>query len=251
MIDRDNGRRVALVTGGSRGIGGDIARRLAGEGFSVTVAARQEAGVTAACEKIAGETGAEVHGVAANMADEDALVRLAAEHTDRFGRLDVLVLAAGLGAEEPVAAMRTKAFDLQIGVNLRAPVLLVRELLPLLRETAAANPRHGSRVVALSSITGVAAEAGLSAYGASKAGLVSFCETLSLEESRNGVNATAVAPGYVDTDMTAHLEGRLERSSMLTVDDVSEMVLGLTRLSARAVVPSIVISRAGTQLWRA
>ncbi|ODU02835.1 MAG: short-chain dehydrogenase [Pseudonocardia sp. SCN 72-86] len=251
MIAADNERRVALVTGGSRGIGLDIALRLAREGFAVTVAARKEAGVAAAVERITGATGAPAFGVAADMADEGALGRLATQHTERFGRLDVLVLAAGLGAEEPVAAIRTKAYDLQMNVNLRAPVLLVRELLPLLRTTAAANPDHGARVVALSSITGVAAEAGLSVYGATKAALLSFCETLSLEESGNGVNATAVAPGYVDTDMTAHLHGRLERESMLGVSDVSEMVLGLTRLSARAVVPSIVISRAGSHLWRA
>ncbi|NMH95165.1 SDR family oxidoreductase [Pseudonocardia bannensis] len=250
MVDHGSGR-VALVTGGSRGIGAEIARRLAGEGFALTVAARQEAGVTAVVEQLRAEFGVEVLGVVANMAKDEDVARLAAAHEERFGRLDLLVLGAGMGIDEPVAAVRPKAYDLQLAVNLRAPVLLVSQLLPLLRSTAKANPAAGARVVALASITGVAGEAGLAVYGASKAALISFCETLSLEESAGGVSATAVAPGYVDTDMTEHLRDRLDRSAMLTVDDVAELVLSLTRLSAAAVVPTMVVTRAGPQMWRA
>ncbi|WP_338051253.1 SDR family oxidoreductase [Pseudonocardia acidicola] len=239
------------MTGGSRGIGAEIARRLAGEGFALTVAARQQAGVTTAVEQLRAEFGVEVHGVAANMASADDVARLAVEHSEHFDRLDLLVLGAGMGTDERIADLRPKAYDLQLAVNLKAPVLLVRELLPLLRATAEANPATGARVVALASITGVAGEAGLSVYGASKAALISFCETLSLEESAGGVSATALAPGYVDTDMTEHLRDRLDRDAMLTVGDVAELVLSLTRLSAAAVVPSIVVTRAGPQLWRA
>ncbi|SLI49193.1 short chain dehydrogenase [Mycobacteroides abscessus subsp. abscessus] len=74
---------------------------------------------------------------------------------------------------------------------------------------------------------------------------------MSLEESAGGVSATAISPGYVDTDMTAWKRDELDRAAMLTTGDVAEMVLAITRLSRNAVVPNIVLSRAGEQIWRA
>lgn len=103
----------------------------------------------------------------------------------------------------------------------------------------------------LSSITGVYAEAGLSVYGAAKAALISLIATLNAEESANGGTATAIAPGYIDTEMTAWIHDRIPPERMLAVDDVVGMVDTLRRLSSRAVVPNIVMSRAGTDGYRA
>jgi 3-oxoacyl-[acyl-carrier protein] reductase len=242
--------RVALVTGATRGIGAVIARRLTEEGFSLTVAARDAERL----EKISAElgtAGAEVHPVTANMAHEDQVLELARSHRDRFGRLDVLVLNAGVGAKEPIGAQDMRRYDKLFAVNTRAPMLLMRELLPVLRDTAKQVPARGAKIIAVSSITGVVAEPQMAAYGASKAALVSLCEALNVEESAAGVTATAIAPGFVDTDMTDWLKDTLSASDMLTGDDVAEMVLAITRLSARAVVPSIVLTRGGEQLWRA
>ncbi len=244
------GTRTALVTGASRGIGLAIARHLAAQGFSLTMSARREPGLAGVAEELRA-TGTDVLAVTANLAGEQDVHRLAGEHADRFGSLDLLVLNAGVGAQSPVASTPMKIYDLLLNVNLRAPFLLIQATLPLLRKAAAERPSHGAKVVALSSITAVASEPGLAAYGASKAGLISLCQTISLEESGAGVTATAICPGYVDTDMTASKRQTLAQEAMLTPDDVAELVVAVSRLSAHAVVPSIVLTRAGTQLWRA
>jgi 3-oxoacyl-[acyl-carrier protein] reductase len=243
--------RTALVTGASRGIGAEIALRLAQDGYGLTIAARQAPGVAAMTERLQKESSAPVQGVVADMGDDDDVIRLAREHEARFDRLDLLVLAAGLGGNQPIADVAMKSYDLQLGVNLRSSFLLIQRCIPLLRATVALNRPYGTRVVALSSLTGVVSEAGFSAYGASKAGLISLCETLCVEESAAGVSATAISPGYVDTDMTEALRDKLDPADMITTADVAELVLSLTRLSSNAVVPNIVVTRPGRRLWRA
>lgn len=242
-------RRAALVTGGSRGIGRAIAHRLATEGYAVTLGARDRD----ALERTAGELGAlgaPTLGVPGDMAAEDDVRTLARAHAERFGRLDVLVLSAGVGTAGAVAEYPLKRFDKQVAVNLRAPFLLVQECLGLLRDTAKSEPERGAKIVAISSITGVVSEAGLAAYGATKAALISLCQSVSVEESGSGVSATAISPGYVDTDMSAWMHDRLDPQQMIPAEDVAEMMIGLTRLSPRSVVPHVVMTRAG-DLWRA
>jgi short-subunit dehydrogenase len=92
----------------------------------------------------------------------------------------------------------------------------------------------------------VYAESGLGVYGATKAALISMIEALNAEESGNGISGTAIAPGYVDTDMSAWTHDRITPESMIKVDDVVEIVDGLLRLSAAAVIPKVVMTRAGT-----
>ncbi|WP_069161518.1 SDR family NAD(P)-dependent oxidoreductase [Nocardia altamirensis] len=243
--------RSALVTGGSRGIGAEVARRLAEEGYHLTIAARNQDALTDTAARLREQTGAEVYPVVAQMNDLDQVRALVQAHAERFAGLDALVLSAGTGTAGTVADMPSKTYERMLDVNFRAPITLIQAALPLLRKSAAADPRRGAKIVALASITGVIGEAGLAAYGATKAALISLCETVSLEESANGVTATAISPGYVDTDMTAWKRDVLDQSAMLTTGDIAEMVLAITRLSRNAVIPNIVISRAGEQLWRA
>jgi short-subunit dehydrogenase len=100
-------------------------------------------------------------------------------------------------------------------------------------------------------MTGIVGEPLNSAYGATKAALISLCETLTAEESLQGVAATAVCPGYVATAMTEGLSGAVPHDQMLPVEDVAEAVVALTRLSKRTVVPQLVLTRPGPHLWRA
>jgi NAD(P)-dependent dehydrogenase (short-subunit alcohol dehydrogenase family) len=243
--------RTALVTGASRGIGLEIARRLARAGYALTLSARRKDGLVQAAAELTRETGAAIAPVVADLSVEDDVRRLATTHEERFGELGLLVLNGGVGAESPVATTSMKTYDLVLNVNLRAQFLLVQGSLPSLRKAAAREPSHGAKIVALASITGVAGEPNLGAYGASKAGLIALCEAITLEESAHGVTATAISPGYVDTDMTAGKRDSLGEDSMLTTGDVAELVLAVTRLSARAVVPNMVLTRAGEQIWRA
>lgn len=243
--------RSALITGGSRGIGAEIARRLAGEGYHLTLAARNADTLTETARRLRDESGVEVNPVVAQMNDLDQVRNLVREHEDRFGGLNALVLSAGTGTAGRVADMPAKTYERMLDVNFRAPITLIQAALPLLRKSAADDPARGAKIVALASITGVAGEAGLAAYGATKAALISLCETVSLEESANGVSATAISPGYVDTDMTAWKRDELDRTAMLSTGDIAEMVLAVTRLSRNAVIPNIVLTRAGDGIWRA
>lgn len=244
------GRPVALVTGASRGIGLGIARRLAEAGYDLTVSARDASRLNRAAEVLAG-AGGRVHAIAADMAVEEDVRRLAAEHTQHHGRLDVLVIGAGVGSSESIEKATKKRYDLQFDVNVRAPFVLLQACLPVLRKTAATNPEHGARIIALASITGIAAEPALAAYGATKAALISLCRSVNTEASAHGVSATAICPGYVDTDMSAWTRDRIEPHRMIQVDDITELAMSLTRLSAFAVVPELVVTRPGEQLWRA
>jgi len=238
-------QRSALITGASRGIGAEIARRLAGDGYAVTLSARREAGLTTAADQLMTDIGATVHTVAANMAVDTDIRRLASEHSERFGRLDVLVLNAGVGTSGPISDLPLKVYDLTFSVNLRAAFILLQETLPLLRKTATLAPDRGAKVIALASIAGVTPEANGSAYAASKAGVISLCQSVTAEEAGNGVTATAICPGLVDTDMAAWAD--LPADEMIPASDVAELALTVSRLSVNAVVPSIVLARRSTQ----
>ncbi|MDX6338101.1 MAG: hypothetical protein QOG05_5441 [Streptosporangiaceae bacterium] len=238
------------MTGASRGIGRAIAERLAAAGFALTLSGRHAAPlgeVARAVESVAAET--EV--VPADMADEEDVRRLAHRHAERFGSLDLLVLCAGFGTTGPIADYPIRRFDRQVEVNLRAPFLLVQECLPGLRDAAAAHPDRGARIVAIASLTGMASEPGLAAYGATKAALISLCQSVNVEESASGISATAISPGYVDTEMSSWVRDRIDPADMIEPGDIAELVVAVTRLSARAVVPGIVVARRGDTQWRA
>jgi 3-oxoacyl-[acyl-carrier protein] reductase len=238
------------VTGASRGIGRAVAVRLAGQGYAVTLSARG-AGPLA---ELAGEldaAGTPVDWAAADMSSAADLDRLAAFQVGLDASLDLLVLCAGVGTAGPVGEVPVRRVERQLNVNFLAPFRLVQLLLPALRAGARGSAGGAARVVALASITGVVAEAGLAAYGASKAALISLCEAVTLEEAAGGVTATAISPGYVDTDMSAWTRDTIPAGEMIRPDDVAELVLALSRLSRYATIPNIVLTRPGSQLWRA
>jgi NAD(P)-dependent dehydrogenase (short-subunit alcohol dehydrogenase family) len=91
----------------------------------------------------------------------------------------------------------------------------------------------------------------LAAYGASKAALISLCESITTSEHATGVTPTAICPGFVDTDMSTWAHEKIKPNEMISADDVAEIAIALSRLSASAMVPTIVITRPGPQLWRA
>jgi short-subunit dehydrogenase len=243
-------RPAAIVTGASRGIGAEIAKRLAAAGYDLTISARGHEALERQAAEIRGEFDAKVHPRAANMAEEDQVRELATAHRDTFGRADVLVLNAGMGARGAFADFPVKRLDTLYKVNLRSAYVLAQELLPLLRR-AGQTRALGGKILAVASTTGVVGEPLNSAYGSTKAALISWCETLNTEESTGGVTATAVCPGYVATAMTESLAETVAQETMLDIADVAEAVLGLTRLSRRVVVPKLVLVRPGSHLWRA
>ncbi|MFC7449028.1 SDR family NAD(P)-dependent oxidoreductase [Rhodococcus daqingensis] len=245
------GNRTALITGASRGIGLGIANRLAQLGYSLTITARdaERLGVVERDLRAAGA--AEVVSIAGDMADEADIAEVTSVHAERFGAMTALIINAGVGTAGAIGDFPLRRFDKTLAVNLRAPFQLIQQSLPMLRAGAATDPGRGAKIVALASITGVYAEQGLAAYGATKAALISLVATLNAEESGNGVCATTISPAFVNTDMSAWTHEQVPPGAMLEVDDVVEMVDALLRLSSRAVVPNLVMARAGTDGYRA
>jgi 3-oxoacyl-[acyl-carrier protein] reductase len=243
-------RPSALVTGASGGIGRAIAEQLARAGFGLTLSGRRVGPLEEIAQTVAA-TGAETRVIAADMTAEADVRHLARSHAAHFGSLDLLVLSAGSGTSGSIDGCSVQRFDRQVDVNVRAPFILIQECLPALRKAAASHPERGARIVAIASLLGIASEPGLAAYGAAKAALISLCQSVNVEESAAGVTATAISPGYVDTDMSTWVHDRINPADMIEPGDISELVLALTRLSARAVVPSIVVARRGRTQWEA
>ncbi|OQS15359.1 short-chain dehydrogenase [Nocardia donostiensis] len=228
-----------------------VATRLAQQGFSLTITARDAARLDVVAAELRAAGATEVTPVVADMSDSSDIERLLEQHADRYGTLSTLILNAGVGTAGALADSSIRRFDKTLAVNLRAPMQLIQGALPMLHAAAAADRVRGARVIALASITGVYSEAGLAVYGAAKAALISLISTLNAEESGNGVTATAISPGYVDTEMSAWIHDRIPPEQMLTVNDVVEIIDTLLRLSSRAVVPNIVMTRAGTDGYHA
>jgi NAD(P)-dependent dehydrogenase (short-subunit alcohol dehydrogenase family) len=223
--------RAALITGGSSGIGLAIARALREDGFSLTLASRSRDKVESAAAEL------DALAVAADVADEADCRRIVAEHRERHGRLDVLVNSAGVGISGDIADMPAKHVDLQLDVNLRGLMLVTAAALPLLREA------HGL-VVNLASIAGTMGTPFLPVYGATKAAVIQFTNTLNRGEQDNGVRATAISPGFVDTPMTSG--NPLAKEEMIRPEDCAEIVRLLLRLSPYARIPHVVVERVGS-----
>jgi NAD(P)-dependent dehydrogenase (short-subunit alcohol dehydrogenase family) len=234
--------RAALVTGASSGIGLAIARALGQDGYGVTVAARRPEKLEAAAEGLRDE-GIDLVSVVANMADEDEIKKVVAAHRERFGRLDVLANNAGIGIGALVADTETKKLDLQLDVNLRAVYLTARESIPMLKEAGA---EHGKAlIVNMASIAGQSGQAWLAAYSATKAGVVGLSQALHKELSSDGIQVTALCPGWVATAMTDWIEDHVPKDEMIQPEDIAEAVRYLLRTSPACIVPEIRFVRPG------
>ncbi|OZG25866.1 short-chain dehydrogenase [Williamsia sp. 1138] len=242
-------RKAALVTGASRGIGAEVATRFAEAGWDLTISARSREPLDELARLLGEKFGVRVVVAVADMADAEQLEALATAHIEAFGRLDLLVLNAGMGQKGLIAELPVRRFDKLYQVNVRSAYVLLQALLPTLRSTA--KTVGSAKVVAIASITGVHPEPELAAYGATKAALISLCETFNFEESDNGVSATTISPGYVNTDMSDWLKDKISPDEMITVGDVATMVEAVSRLSRYAVLPGVVLTRPGTNLGRA
>jgi NAD(P)-dependent dehydrogenase (short-subunit alcohol dehydrogenase family) len=234
--------RAALVTGGSSGIGLAISRVLAEEGHGVTVSSRRPEKVEAAVEELRAE-GHEVHGFAANVVNEEEIVALIDSHKERFGRLDVLVNNAGLGVGAQMGEIETKKLDMQLDINLRSYVIATREALPLLR--AAGGEHRKALIVNTASIAGKAGQPWISVYSATKFGVVGFSEATEKEVGGDGIQVTALCPGFVDTAMTEWVRGQVKPEEMIRPEDIGEAVRMLLRTSPNCHVPEIMFLRPG------
>jgi len=192
-----------------------------------------------------------VQAVAGDMADESALDQLIEHHSNAFGTLNALIIAAGVGSAGAISDYPLRRFDKLFAVNARGPFALVSRALPMLRQGAAKDPDRGGRIIALASVEGVYPDPGLAAYGAAKAALISLVRSINIEEGANGIVATAISPGFVDTDMSAWTTDTIPADTMLPVSDIVKVVDLVLSVSRSAVLPHVLMNRAGASAYHA
>jgi NAD(P)-dependent dehydrogenase (short-subunit alcohol dehydrogenase family) len=237
--------RAAIVTGASSGIGLAIARVLGEEGHGVTMAARRPDKLETAVAELVAE-GFDVHGVAANVSEEEAIQHVVGAHRERYERLDVLINNAGVGFGASVGEIQTKHLDMQLSINLRSIVLFYRECVPLL--AAAATEHKNALVVNTSSISGKFGQGWLSVYSATKHGVVGWTEAMNKELAPQGVKSTALCPAFVDTPMTEFAKQHVAAEEMIRPEDIAEAVRFLLKVSPACIVPEMMFVRPGDAL---
>lgn len=188
------GSPTAIVTGGARGIGGGIARRLAEDGFSVAILDLDDEGATAAAASL---PSASAHAV--DVSSYEDVTRAVAEVVERWGRIDALVNNAGWDRLQPFLDNDPSLWDRLIGVNLRGPINLCHRVLPHMVE------RGGGRVVNIASDAGRVGSSGEVVYSATKGGVIAFGKAVAREVARHGIAVNTVCPGPADTPLLAEL----------------------------------------------
>jgi len=189
--------RVAIVTGGSRGIGKAVVELLASQGAHVVVNYVRDEDAAAATVNLAQSHGVKALAIQADVAQVDQAERLVQETVEHFGRVDFLICNAGIWEGAPVEWLSEELWDKTLDINLKGTWSVCRAVVPLMKQQ-----RFG-RIVIVSSTAGQRGEANVSNYAASKGGQIAFTKSLAPELGPFGINVNSVAPGWVVTEMTA------------------------------------------------
>jgi NAD(P)-dependent dehydrogenase (short-subunit alcohol dehydrogenase family) len=206
--------RVALVTGGSKGLGKAMARGLAAAGADVVISSRHENELRPALDAILAGTGRRGHYVVADMAKREDVKRLADEAVRRMGKVDILINNAGSNTPQQIDAITDAVWDNLIELNLTSVMALTRALVPGMKE------RRWGRIIHISSIMGFVAKEGRNAYAATKAALVGMARASALELGPFGVTVNCLAPGPFLTDLPLSLLSQEERDAWSKVTAV-------------------------------
>ncbi len=242
--------RVALVTGGSRGIGRAIAIDLARSGAEIVFTFRSDSGGAAATVRAVEAAGRCAIALRADGTDRGAAGRTVMDTIARFGRLDILVNNAGINRDAVVWKMADDAWDEVIDADLGAAFRFTRAAVPAMRESG------GGSIVNIASINGLRGKFGQSNYAAAKGGLIAFTKSVAREVAAFGITANAVAPGLIETDMVAAMPERARAASVAETvvghlgrpEDVAAAVVFLTSPSARHITGIVLQVDGGQRL---
>jgi len=240
--------RNVIVTGGSRGLGLGIARRLTGTGYRVIAVARKEnSQLTAAMQEAELSNPGSFHFVSFDLSQIEGISDLVKKVRTDFGPIYGLVNNAGISFEGVLALMPTSQIEQLVRVNTVAPIVLTKYVVRSMMADG------GGRIVNLASIIASTGYSGLSVYGATKSSIVGFSRSLAREVGRMGVNVNSVAPGFVETDLTHGLKEeqrqQIERRSALRrladIDDVANAVEFLLSDKAKNITGTVLTVDAG------
>ena len=234
-------QRVALITGGSRGIGRAVCRRLARDGVAVVVNYRgNEAAAQATVDEITG-AGGEAIAIAGDITQPDVPEQLVEAAVTRLGRLDICVTNAGITRDTLALRMSDADWAIVLETNLTGVFRCCRAALrPMLRQ-------RSGRIVTISSVIGLAGNAGQANYAAAKAGVIGLTKSLAREFGSRAITVNAVAPGFIETELTGGLSDDLKRRALEaiplgqfgTAEDVAEAVAFLASPAARYITGQV------------
>ena len=241
MAERLAGK-IAIVTGASRGIGRAISIALAEEAATIVLVARASDKLQEAAEKVT-QAGGRSRIVVTELTDEESIKGLVKYTEAEFGRLDVLVNNAGITHSARLEETATEDWERLMWVNARAPFILCREALALLRKSPAGY------IINIASVVGVKGYPLQSAYTSSKHALRGMTISLSEELRDSNIRVHLLCPGGVDTDMVARVRPDIHKDELIKPEEIAELVLYLVTHRGNAVIDELHIRRATSAAW--
>ena len=225
----DGDKRTILVTGGSRGIGRGICLAFARSGNHIYFNYSSAGEAAAQTEKLVAEAGGTATGIQVNVASEKEVIGFVARALDETGRVDVLVNNAGITRDGLLVRMKESDWEDVLNINLKGTFLCIKAVTkPMMKQ------RFG-RIINVSSVVGVSGNPGQANYVASKAGIIGLTKGVAKELASRNITANVVAPGYIETDMTANLPDKAKEAMVSqiplgrpgTAEDIAEAVVFL------------------------
>lgn len=234
--------KVAIVTGGSRGIGKAIALKLASLGANIVINYRKYNETVEDTLKEIKAKNVEVLGFEADVSDFNSTDKLVKDTLSKFGRIDILVNNAGITKDTLLMRMNEEDFDKVIDVNLKGTFNFVRHITPIMLKQ-----REG-KIINISSVVGIVGNAGQLNYASSKAGIIGLTKSLAKEVGSRGITVNAIAPGFIKTDMTdilsdkvkEHINSQIPLKRMGEPEDVANMVAFLASNQASYITGQII-----------
>lgn len=199
-------KKVAIITGGSRGIGKEIAKKFAKENYNLVINYVSERTNTEELKKEFEELGAEVLFIKTNVTSYEECEKMAKDAINKFGKIDVLVNNAGVTKDSLLLRMKEEDFDTVINVNLKGTFNVTKACIPYMMK------KKSGKIVNISSVVGISGNSGQANYAASKAGIIGFTKSVAKELASRNILANCVAPGYIATDMTNGLSDAVKES---------------------------------------
>jgi 3-oxoacyl-[acyl-carrier protein] reductase len=234
--------KVAIVTGASRGIGRAISVALAQETATIVLAARSIQHLQITAEQVT-KAGGKARIVIVELTEEKSIRNLVQVTGEKLGRLDILVNSAGVTHSAELQQTSTDDWDRCISINARAPFILCREALPLLKKSQAAH------IINIASVVGVKGYPLQSAYTASKHALRGMTMSLAEELRSSNIRVHVLCPGGVDTDMVDRVRPDIAKDELIKPQEIAELVLYLVTHKGNAVVDELRIRRATSSPW--
>lgn len=234
--------KCAIITGASRGIGKAIALKLASLGANIVLNYRSSEKEAMEVENKIKEMGVEVLSIKGDISKLEEVENLVMKAKEKFGTIDIMVNNAGITKDTLLLRMKEEDFDSVIDINLKGVFNCMKSITPIM-----IRQKHG-KIINLSSVVGISGNAGQVNYAASKAGVIGMTKSLAKEVGSRGINVNAVAPGFIETDMTNELGDKFKEEAKKNIplkrfgkpEDVAEVVAFLASESSNYVTGQVI-----------